>query len=152
MKPAEINTGRLVGDESPPPKPSQFSLRSLLVLTTIVSIGLAIGVHFGGVMVVVVAAALILVGTFLSADWLIRPQNRRALAFVTASAWIVVGSGMLMAGLQTISSAASLGKADLGWTMGSVLIAAGVLCYYIASRRWRKLAGQAIAITRRKDC
>jgi hypothetical protein len=143
MEPAEPNPPQAIGADSRSPTPAQFSLRSLLILTTIVSIGVAIGVHFGGVMVVVVAAGLILAGTLLSADWLIRPQNRRALAFVTASSWIVVGSGMLMAGVETIIAATSLGKDDLGWAIGSALIAAALSCYGVAAYRWRKLAAQS---------
>lgn len=126
--------------DSPSSLPWQFSLRSLFVVTTTVSILLAIGVHYGGFMVVAIAAGVILVGTLLSADWLIRPQHRRALAFVTASAWIVNGSGIAMLGIEAFVRTSALGKQELGWPVGAVLIAAGLFCYAIAAWRWVKLA------------
>jgi hypothetical protein len=145
MEPAKTNPSQAIGDDSRPPTPAQFSLRSLLLLTTIVSIGLAIGVHFGGVMVVVVAAGLILADTLLSADWLIRPQNRRALAFVTASSWIIVGSGLFIGALHSIATGALARHDDWGWFFAGFLIVAAVASFYIASIRWRKLAAQTVA-------
>jgi hypothetical protein len=118
----------------------QYSLRSLFVVTTVASIGLAIGVHYGGFVVVAVAAGLIFVGGLLAADWLIRPENRRPLAFVTASAWFVIGSGIAMLGVETFFRATSLGKQELGWSVGAIFVVAGLFCYGIALWRWRKLA------------
>jgi hypothetical protein len=110
------------------------------VLTTVASIGLAIGVHYGGFTVVALAAGLILAGALLSADWLIRPQNRRVLAFITASAWIVIGSGIVMLGVEAFVTTNALGKQELGWPVGAVLVAGGLSCYGIAAWRWAKLA------------
>jgi hypothetical protein len=100
---------------------------------------LAIGVHYGGFAVVAAVAGLILAGAILSADWLIRPQNRRALAFVTASAWSVVGSGIVVLGVETIAATNRIGKSDLGWPIGAALVAAGLFCYALAVWRWRQL-------------
>ena len=112
----------------------------MLGLTTVASIFLAIGIHYGGFTVVAIAAGLILAGALLTADWLIRPQNRRSLAFVTASAWIVIGSGIAMLGVEAFVTTNALGKQELGWPVGAVLIAAGLFCYVIAAWRWMKLA------------
>ena len=121
----------------------QYSLRSMLGLTTVASIFLAIGVHYGGFVAVAIAAGLILVGALLTADWLIRPANRRALAFVTASAWIVIGSGIAMLGVETFVTTNALGRQELGWPVGVILIAAGLFSYVIAAWRWMKLAPKA---------
>jgi hypothetical protein len=117
----------------------QYSLRSMLWLTTIASICLAIGVHYGGFAVVAAAAGLILAGAILSADWLIRPENRRALAFVTAGAWSVIGSGIVMLGVETIAATGSVGKQNLGWPIGGALVAGGLFCYVLAAWRWQQL-------------
>lgn len=143
MESAETKSRAVRKEDLPTNAAWQFSLRSLFVLTTAASIFLAIGVHYGGFTVVAIAAGLILAGGLLSAEWLIRPQNRRALAFVTASAWIVIGSGIAMLGVETFVTTNSLGKQELGWPVGAVLIAAGLFCYVIATWRWMKLAPKA---------
>lgn len=120
----------------------QYSLKGLIALTTIVSICLAIGVHFAGFMVVFVAIGVVQVAALLSADWLIRPQNRRALAFVTASCWIVVGSGLFLGALHTIATAALAEQDIWGKIFAVLLIVAALACFYLALQRWRKLAGQ----------
>ena len=50
---------------------------------------------------------------------------------------------ILAAGVHSIDTSAILERDDLGWMVGCILMAAGVMCYYIASRRWRHLAGTA---------
>jgi hypothetical protein len=118
----------------------QFSVRSLLIVTTIVSICLAIGVHFAGVMFALAFAALVQVGMLLSADWLIRPENRRALAFVTASSWIVLGSALLVVGVREVFVFYGTKSEPARWVFAWLLIGIGILCYYVAAKRWRRLS------------
>jgi hypothetical protein len=122
----------------------QFSLKNLLALTTIVSVCLAVAVHYLGFMMVVLAVGVIQAGTLLSADWLIRPSNRRLLAFVTAASWIVMGCSLLIIGLRAGFDAANASEnsAPQWYFSGGILFVAAV-CYYIASRRWRSLTAGA---------
>jgi hypothetical protein len=130
----------------PPPNLSwQFSLRTLLIVTAVVSVVLAIGVHFAGVMFALAVAGVVQVVMLLAADWLIRPQNRRALAFVTAGSWIVLGSGLVIVGVrEVVVRVGSDGLAtyiDLAiWILALCLISFGIICYYIAAKRWRRLS------------
>jgi hypothetical protein len=117
----------------------QFSLRSLLIATTIVSVCLAIGVHFAGLIFAVAAVGLTQAAMLLSADWLIRPQNRRALAFVTAGSWIVLGSSLLVIGGGQVYGAFKSDDARAAWMLGGCLIAGGLSCYLLAAKRWRSL-------------
>ena len=117
----------------------QFSLRALLIATTIASACLAVGVHFAGFIFVVVVVGLIQAAMLLGADWLIRPANRRALAFVTAGSWIVLGSGLLIIGASQLYGAIGSNDAAAAWTLGSCLVAGGISCYYLAAKRWRSL-------------
>lgn len=111
---------------------------------TIVSACLAIGVHFVGFMFVVVALGMVQVSALLAGDWLIRPQNRRALAFVTAGSWATLGSGLLVVAIRAILDAIyegtnSPGKAEAA-TMLAILLAVGAaFCYLFATVRWRRL-------------
>lgn len=148
MNPAKTKPAAEQSESLRPSATWQFSLRNLFVLTTAASIGMAIGVHYGGFMVVAIAAGLILAGALLSADWLIRPENRRALAFVTASAWIVTGSGIAMLGVEAFVTTTTMGKQALGWPIGTVLVAAGLTCYAIAAWRWMKLARKSTKAAR----
>lgn len=143
MKPTEAKTvGGSLGNAISA-APWQFSLRSLLALTTIVSVCLAVGVHFAGFMFVVVAVGLLQATILLSADWLIRPANRRVLAFVTAGSWIVMGSGLLTIGCNLIYDAvAAKGDSASASVLGAGLIFVAVLCYGIAARRWWKISAQ----------
>jgi ABC-type Mn2+/Zn2+ transport system permease subunit len=109
----------------------QFSLRWLLLLTTVASVCLAIGVYFAGVMLVVVAFGLLQVATLVAADWLIRPENRRWLAMLTAASWTVVGSGFLM-----------VVATDVGPWMAVACIFIGGVCFLLAARRWKQLTGR----------
>ena len=126
-----------------PPAPTwQFSLRTLLVVTALVSVCLAIGVHFAGFMFALVLIGLIQVATLLSADWLIRPQNRRALAFVTAGSWIVLGSGLVIVGIREILMRIGIDRGAAGWIFAAGMVLLGVSCYYIAAKRWGRLTSQ----------
>ena len=117
----------------------QFSLRSLLVVTALVSVCLAIGVHFAGFMFALVLIGLIQAATLLSADWLIRRENRRALAFVTSGSWIVLGSGLVILGGREMFSLLGAKGETAAWMFSSGLVATGAYCYYLASKRWRSL-------------
>jgi hypothetical protein len=126
----------LIAAGSPQTPSWQFSLRTLLIVTAFVSICLAIGVHFAGILFALAFAAVIQAAMLLSADWLIRPQNRRALAFVTAGSWIVLGSGLLIIGIREILMRIG---GTAGWVFASGMVAMGIYCYYIAAKRWRRL-------------
>ena len=126
----------------------QFSLRTLLIVTAALSVCLAIGVHFAGVMFALAFATLVQVGMLLSADWLIRPENRRALAFVTAGSWIVLGSGILIIGIREVFLGIGTDGDAGAWIFAWCLIVIGLGCYYIAAKRWRRL-GRGIASPQR---
>jgi MFS family permease len=128
----------------------QFSLKWLLALMTLASICLAIGVHFAGFMVVIVAVVAVQVMTMLCADWLIRPENRRALAFATSGSWIVIGCGLFVTALHSVVTAMLSGHDDWGWTFAVLMILAGLASFYVASLRWRKLAPRAEAADHEK--
>ena len=136
-------------NEQPASRPSlQFSIRDLLALTVVVSICLAIGTYFAGLIFVVVVIGLTQTAMLLLADWLIRPQNRHILAFVTAASWITAGSGLITLGLSTIFGLNELSlpvqsHRGLKWIVGSIFVVAGVACIVIASRRWRQLAAKS---------
>jgi hypothetical protein len=119
----------------------QFSLRSLFIVTTVVSVCLAISVHLAGLMAIVAVVGLIQAGMLLAGDWLIRPANRRALAFVTAGSWMVLGSGLVILGCYAIYEARGPGS-----LFGYLLPAAAAGCYYVAFHRWRKLTALRRAI------
>jgi hypothetical protein len=121
--------------------PWQFSLRSLLIATAVISVILAIGVHLTGFMFALLVIAIVQVSTLLSADWLIRPQNRRALAFVTAGSWIVLGSGLVIVGVREVLVRAGTDSDLAIWIFAWCLIGIGMICYYIAGKRWRRLTG-----------
>jgi hypothetical protein len=116
----------------------QFSLRSLLIATALVSVILALGVHLTGFMFALVVIGLVQVATLLSADWLIRPQNRRALAFVTAGSWMVLGSGLFVVGVREALLRIGTDSSLAVWVFVWCLIGAGIGCYYVAARRWRR--------------
>jgi hypothetical protein len=120
----------------------QFSVRDLLALTTVVSICLAVGTYFAGIIFALVALGIVQAALLLSADWLIWPQNRHLLAFVTAGAWLTTGSGLSILGIGQLIAPLIVSDAysELGWALGVAFIAAGVLCIYIAVRRWRQLS------------
>jgi hypothetical protein len=121
--------------------PWQFSLRSLLVVVTFVSVLLAIGVHLGGILVALIAVGILQAGILLSADWLIRPAHRRALAFVTAASWAIVGSSFVIGAIVTSNEIVSNNTGSLlSWSFTISLFGAGALSYYVAMRRWQQLS------------
>jgi len=126
-----------------PKNPSwQFSLRTLLVATAVVSVLMAIGVHFAGVMFALAFAVVVQAVMLLTGDWLIRPENRRALAFVTAGSWIVLGGALFVVGVREVYLRMG---ADGHWAaliFAWCLVGAGGCCYYIAAKRWRRLTGR----------
>ena len=116
----------------------QFSLRSLFIVTTIVSIGLAVGNYFAGFMFVAGVVAMIQVAILFTADWLIRPANRRALAFVTAGSWIVMGSGVAIIAITQFHGAIT-NQSRLQALLAAGLTFTAVICFYTAAHRWRSL-------------
>jgi hypothetical protein len=119
----------------------QYSLRGLLIVTAVVSIVLAIGIHFAGVMLVVGVMALIQVATLLASDWLIRAQNRRALAAVSSGSWIILGSGLVVISGQQMYGLIGTNGSVEARVFAACLLAAGAYCCYIARKRWRRLTG-----------
>jgi hypothetical protein len=123
--------------------PWQYSLRGLLIATTFVSIALAIGIYLAGVLFVLGVIALTQVATLLAGDWLIRPQNRRALAAVSSGSWLILGTGLvLIAGRQGFLLIRVNGS-TAAWIFASCLAAAGLYCFYVAAKRWRRLSSTA---------
>lgn len=111
---------------------------------TIVSACLAVGVHFVGFMFVVLTLALVQVAALLAGDWLIRPENRRALAFVTAGSWATLGSGLLVLAIRAVyevfyEGTNSPGKAEAATMLAILLVVGAAFCYLFAAFRWRQL-------------
>jgi hypothetical protein len=137
-----------VADHSPVPSEWQFSLRGLLISTTIVSACLALGTYLAGIAFAVFVLVLLQVLLLLSIDWLIRPANRRLLAFVTGGTWMLTGSGLLAIAAKLMLSvpAANTVSSDVNpevlWSLGLVLAPAAVFCYWFGWRRWRRLSAQ----------
>src|SRR6476620_390566 len=132
IKGLEPITNRPLTDQVGVPREWQFSLRTLLLVTTGVSICLAMGSYFAGVAFVGFMLVLFEVAVLFSLEWVIRPANRRMLAFVAASSWIILGSGLLIVGF-----ALAYGRLLAGDTgavrIGIALIAlAAVRCYFVA--------------------
>jgi hypothetical protein len=119
----------------------QFSIRDLLIATTIISICLAVGVHFAGFMFVLIALGVMQAAILLAGDWLIRPRNRRALAFATAASWATVGSGLLVLLVSTIFNEQSLrSRSEVAtWALEACLAVGCVIAYVVAAIRWRQL-------------
>ena len=119
----------------------QFSVRDLLIATTIVSICLAVGVHFAGFMFVLIALGVMQAALLLAGDSLIRPQNRRALAFATAGSWATVGSGLLVLLLSALLQDESLKSRSIAatWVLEACLAIGSAIAYAVAAMRWRQL-------------
>jgi hypothetical protein len=120
----------------------QFSLRSLLLATTVISICLAIGTYFAGVAFAAFVLVLLQVAMLFSVDWLIRPANRRVLAFVAAGSWIVLGSGLLIVSVSLAYGPISAGNRNGVWIAIVFLSLAVPFCYLFAWRRWKRLTAQ----------
>src|SRR5438270_13343047 len=121
---SEINSGA-----QRPNREWQFSLRSLFIATTALSIISAMGVYFVGVAFVLFVVILLQSATLLSADWLIRPGNRRVLAFVTAGSWTVFGSGLLIIACKQALELID-GSLDNEIWLLPVLLAVGAACCF----------------------
>jgi len=120
----------------------QFSVRDLLIATTIISICLAVGVHFAGFMFVLITIGVMQAAILLAGDWLIRPQNRRALAFATAGSWATVGSGLLvlLVGAVYQDQVTGTPQAIPAWLLEGCLAVGCAIAYVVAAIRWRQLA------------
>ena len=138
----EIVTDQPGADRTAIPREWQFSLRSLLLATTVVSICLAIGTYFAGVAFAVFVLVLLQVVMLLSVDWLIRPANRRMLAFVAAGSWIILGSGMLMISFSLAYDRNSSGDRSIFWAVIMLISLAAPICYFVVWRRWKRLSAQ----------
>jgi hypothetical protein len=124
------------------PREWQFSLRSLLLVTTVASICLAIGTYFVGVAFAAFVLVLLQVVMLFSVDWLIRPANRRMLAFVAAGSWIVLGSGMLIISFSLAYGRLAAGDRSGVWIAIMLITLAAPVCYLFAWRRWKRLTTQ----------
>jgi hypothetical protein len=131
-------------DESSFPRPVpaewQFSLKSLFVVTTFMSIAMALGTVFLGVALALLVIVLVQVAALLLADWLIRPANRRILAFVTAGSWIIFGSGMLIVAARfALDPAQREQLGDTAWPICTFFAIGAGICYWCGRLRWRQL-------------
>lgn len=96
------------------------------------------GVHFGGIIIAIVFIGSLHAGALLSADWLIRPENRRVLAFVTAASWALVGSTFVIGAIQSVDWISKINSLSaLSRSVAVALCGAGALSYYIGLRRWQ---------------
>jgi hypothetical protein len=128
---------------SAPSNSFQFSTRDLLIATTIISVVLAIGVPFGGFAIVAVVIGLLQAIILLAGDWLIRPENWRALAFTTAISWISLGIGLAIIAIDTVAQAIEPNANPFGWQIleGSLILGA-IVALLMAWHRWRQLGDQ----------
>ena len=128
---------------SPSNNSFQFSTRDLLIATTIISAVLAIGVPFGGFAIVAVVIGLLQAIVLLAGDWLIRPENRRALAFTTAISWITLGIGLVILAIDTVAQAIDDSASPFGWRiLAGFLVLGAAGAFLMARRRWRQLGDQ----------
>lgn len=128
------------GVDAPRSRPRfQFSVRDLLVATTVVSVCLAIGIHFVGFMTVVGTLCVAQVVVLLVSDWLIRPENRRALVFATTGIWAILGSGLFLLALPAIFQATEPATSRASATLAICLTLGAGLSYFMAVYRWRKM-------------
>ena len=129
-------------DRVPVPREWQFSLRSLMVVTTVVSICLAIGTYFVGVAFAGFVLVLLEVVMLFSFEWLIRPANRRMLSFIAAGSWIILGTGLLIVSFSLAYGRLAAGDTSDLWIAIAFIALAALGCYYVAWRRWKRLKGQ----------
>jgi hypothetical protein len=128
--------------QRPVPKEWQFSLRSLLIATAAVSVVMVLGMYLAGIAFVVFVIILIQATTLIAGDWLIRPANRRLLAFVTAGSWMVAGSGLLMIDFQVMWDILFGITFSEMWAGVVVLSFMAAGCYWFAWRSWKRLTTQ----------
>jgi uncharacterized membrane protein HdeD (DUF308 family) len=132
----------VTGDFGTSPSTSnfQFSTRDLLIATAVISVVLAIGVPFGGFAIVAVVIGLLQAIILMAGDWLIRPENRRALAFTTTISWITLGIGLIILAINMVMQAIDNDANPFAWQVmeGSLVVGAGG-AFLMARRRWRQL-------------
>ena len=139
LEPTNVHPG---AERVPVPREWQFSLRSLLLVTTAVSICLAIGTYFVGIAFAAFVLILLQVVMLFSIDWLIRPANRRMLAFVAAGSWIILGSGLLIVSFTLAYGRLAAGDKNGVWIAIMFITLAAPVCYFFAWRRWKRLTSQ----------
>jgi hypothetical protein len=113
----------------------QYSLFGLLVVTTIVSICLALGVSFPRVAIAAVAVGLVQAAALYLADWLIRSRGGRTLKQVTSIMRAVLGTALLIIATAVATAPAphtSLLALMVAYVIGSI----GLLCWILAWRYW----------------
>lgn len=125
--------------QQPVPKEWQFSLGGLMVVTTAVSVIMAFGTYLVGFWFVVFVIVLTQVATLVATDWLIRPANRPALAFVTAVTWITAGSGFLILGATMIFAKVASDFIMYTWPVVAIFVCTAIFCFWSAWRKWRLL-------------
>jgi hypothetical protein len=120
----------------------QFTLRDLRLALRLVWILVAIGFAVARYWIVAAIFALILLPTFFVGDWLIRPTNRSALAFVVAGSWIMLGCGLAIGAFALIYHPIAKQTGALGWIIAASLTLAATVCFVIAAKRWRGVSNQ----------
>jgi hypothetical protein len=120
--------------------PWQFSLRNLFLFVTFVSVLLGIGVYYGGIVVALIAICVTQAALLFSADQLIRPSHRRALAFVTSAAWAILASNLAVVAFIVVFQAVVYSDA-LRWILAACLWITGAFCFALSSLRWRQRSG-----------
>jgi hypothetical protein len=129
-----------IGGQRPPGW--QYSLRGLLVVITIVSISLAVGIHYQGIMVAIVAIGIIQGTILLAGDWLIQRRNWWALALLTSIFWAIPGCGLLLLGVGVAVSSSIVADRGVIAMASLCAIAGGAFCYFMAVKRWRQLTAE----------
>jgi hypothetical protein len=139
VKVLEPTRARPDADRAPVPREWQFSLRSLLLVTTVVSICVAMGTYFVGVAFAAFVLVLLEVVALFSFEWLIRPVNRRLLSFVVTGSWIILGSGMLIVSFSLAYGRLAAGDTSDVWFAIMFIALTAPVCYFVAWRRWKRL-------------
>src|SRR5689334_18678320 len=139
-RPKQIESARQESaSQSEVPRQWQFSLRGLMFATAVVSVIMALGAYLVGAAFVIFVVVLVESASLLSFEWLIRPANRRFLAFTTAGCWAVLGSALLIIGVK-VGCGIVMGSTDPEfWAAVIALSIFAVACYGFAWHRWRQL-------------
>jgi heme/copper-type cytochrome/quinol oxidase subunit 4 len=82
----------------------QYSLFGLLVVTTIVSVCLAVGVHFPRMILGILAAGLVQVVALYSVEWVMRRRGGQTMRQVTVSLWAIVIVAVVVIGLACMGT------------------------------------------------
>jgi hypothetical protein len=111
----------------------RFSLRSLLLMTTIMAVCLAFGVHYPRFTTFFVTLQLVWIVALMSAEWLIRPTNSRVQRLLTATIWAVLGSLFFaMSGREIYGLVAEAQYGSSAWAITICAAASGVVCCRMA--------------------